>query len=121
LKAELAEPGEAILNGAGENVTPAIAVLSGPKPAFVLGLLLFAGFVAGASAALFLERGRWWRIFSSYYAHPFGGLSLNTQALHHQALAAIPASAPPRPTSERRTPAQKRRPRAGTASAVVES
>jgi uncharacterized protein involved in exopolysaccharide biosynthesis len=121
LKAELAEPGEAILNSAGENVTPAVAVLSGPRPAFVLGLLLFAGFVAGASAALFLERGRWWRIFSSYYAHPLGGLSLNTQALHHPTLAAIPASAPSRPASERRAPAQKRRPRAATASAVVES
>jgi hypothetical protein len=97
LKEELGEPGKAILNGAGENVTPAIAALSGPRPAFVLGLLLLAGLVAGASAALFLERDRWWRVFSSYYAHPFGGVSLNTHALHHPSLAAIPAKAPSPP------------------------
>jgi uncharacterized protein involved in exopolysaccharide biosynthesis len=97
LKAELGEAGEAILNGAGENVTPAIAALSGPRAAFVLGLLLLVGLVAGASAALFLERGRWWRVFSSYYAHPFGGVSLNTHALHHPSLAAIPAKAPSPP------------------------
>ncbi|MGD9501615.1 MAG: Wzz/FepE/Etk N-terminal domain-containing protein [Methyloceanibacter sp.] len=81
LRAGLGETGQAILRSAGDNVTPAIATLSRPKPAFVIGLLLFGGLVFGAGAALFLERDRWWRAVSQYYAHPFGAGSLAAPAL----------------------------------------
>jgi uncharacterized protein involved in exopolysaccharide biosynthesis len=121
LKAELGEAGEAILKGAGENVTPAIAAVSGPRPAFVLGLLLVAGLVAGASAALFLERGRWWRAFSYYYAHPFGGVSLNTHALQHPSLAALPAKAPASPRQRKSASSARTEARAATTSAVLDS
>jgi uncharacterized protein involved in exopolysaccharide biosynthesis len=60
LKDQLSEKPEAILQDAGENVTPAIAASSGPKPLFVLGLLLFIGLSFGIGVALWLERRRWW-------------------------------------------------------------
>ncbi len=72
LKAELGEAREAILQAAGENVTPAIATSSGPRPAFVIGLLALLGLVTGAGVALWLERRRWWQAVAHCYAHPFG-------------------------------------------------
>jgi uncharacterized protein involved in exopolysaccharide biosynthesis len=64
LKDEVSETSEAILLRAGENVTKAISTRSSPKPLFVLGLLLFIGLLIGSTAALWLERHRWWKAFT---------------------------------------------------------
>lgn len=96
LQAGLSETGGAILKSAGDNVTPAIATLSRPKPAFVIGLLLLGGLVVGAGAALWLERGRWWRALSQYYAHPFAAGPLAAHALALASRPSKPASKPSR-------------------------
>ncbi len=78
LKGELAEAREAILQEAGENVAPAIAAPSGPRLPFVIGLALLLGLAVGTGVALWLERNRWWRAFSLYYAH--GPLTLSASS-----------------------------------------
>jgi hypothetical protein len=68
LKNKLSEASEAILEAAGENVTRAIVVPSSLILSFLIGLL---GLAIGTGVALWLERGRWWKTFSQYYARPF--------------------------------------------------
>ena len=70
LKQQLSESPEALLRAAGENVTKAIAVPSKPSAKFVIGLLLFAGLLAGVASVLWLERSRWADLFS-HYVRPF--------------------------------------------------
>jgi uncharacterized protein involved in exopolysaccharide biosynthesis len=70
LKQQLSESPEALLRAGGENVTKAIAVPSKPSAKFVIGLLLFAGLLAGVASALWLERSRWADVFS-HYVRPF--------------------------------------------------
>lgn len=64
LKQQLNESPDSILQAAGENVTRAIAAPAGPTPAFLIGLLLFAGLMIGIGVALWVERRRWWPAFS---------------------------------------------------------
>jgi uncharacterized protein involved in exopolysaccharide biosynthesis len=67
LKEQLSKSSPEILQAAGENVTQAMAVLSGPNPKFVIGLFLLVGLVVGIGVALWLERVRWWGALSQYY------------------------------------------------------
>ena len=64
LQQQMHETPEAILQGAGENVTKAIASPAGPTPLFVVDLFLLLGLMVGVGAALWLERRRWWQAFS---------------------------------------------------------
>ena len=64
LKSQLSESPDAILQGAGENVTKAIATPSSPKSVFVGGLLLFLGLVLGSGVALWLDRRKFWLAFA---------------------------------------------------------
>jgi uncharacterized protein involved in exopolysaccharide biosynthesis len=67
LEEQVTEPSEEILQTAGENVTQATVVLSGPKPKLVIGLFLVVGLMVGIGFALWLERVRWWGKFCQYY------------------------------------------------------
>lgn len=64
LQQQLNESPDVILQGAGENVTKAIASPSGPTAPFVIGLALIVGLMIGVGVALWLERRRWWPAFS---------------------------------------------------------
>lgn len=60
LEKQMNESREAILQAAGENVTKAVAGPSGPRPIFVVGLILIFGLLIGVATSLWLERSKWW-------------------------------------------------------------
>ena len=67
LEKQVSEPSEEILQAAGENVTPATVVFSGPKPKLVISLSLVLGLMVGIGVALWLEQVRWWGTICQYY------------------------------------------------------
>jgi uncharacterized protein involved in exopolysaccharide biosynthesis len=70
MKEQLSETPEAILQAARGDVTEVIVARSSPNPRFVISLSLLIGFTVGTAVALWLERDRWWKAFSSHYAAP---------------------------------------------------
>ena len=70
LKQHMSEAPKSILQGAGENVTKAIA--GGPRPnsVFVISLFLILGLVIGIGTSLWVERSRWRWGFHHHYSRP---------------------------------------------------